>query len=242
MTRRNAICVMVGALLLISVSHVRAATVTEIEPNDTFATAQNVDAFFSLESNPSITSSTTIPHASVHSPTNRNTGTNFDVYSFTVNAANSQGIFDIDGLLDSNGNLLQQNDEDYLIELFNASGIELAQDDDVADNPGGTDPGSGGFFFDPFLTFTFTTPGTYFIRVGRFSGQNIGPPESDNGITELLAGDYYTLHLSVESAVVAVPEPTSLALLSVGMVTFAGGAAVRRRRKKNQANEATACS
>ena len=235
MTRRNVICVMVGALLLTGVSQVRAGVVLEVEPNDTIATAQNVDALFGVESNPNIQDSTSIPHATVRSPSNTNNNpANFDVYSFTVTQSNSLGRFDMDGLVDADGNFLAQTNFDGFLELFNALGTRIAFDDDFSTGTGFTDPGSGPVTTDPFLEFTFTDPGTYFIRAGETQNATTSNP--------ITGGRIYSLNISVENSVVAVPEPTSLALLSVGMVTFAGGAAVRRRRKKNQATEATVCS
>ncbi|MBC8290506.1 MAG: hypothetical protein H8E37_09335 [Planctomycetes bacterium] len=82
----------------------------ETEPNNSRATAQNIDtAGFTLDDSFNVTDPTTIPHVSI-SGTGDDT---FDYFSFTADAA-SRGIFDIDNssfdtelfLYDPSGTLL----------------------------------------------------------------------------------------------------------------------------------------
>ncbi|MEM9274235.1 MAG: filamentous hemagglutinin N-terminal domain-containing protein [Cyanobacteria bacterium P01_F01_bin.143] len=66
--------------------------ITKIEPNNSLDTAQNINNSFSLNNNPDISNSNSIPNVSIAAEGN---GT-FDYYSFDA-TANSLGIFDIDG-------------------------------------------------------------------------------------------------------------------------------------------------
>ncbi|NJN86930.1 MAG: filamentous hemagglutinin N-terminal domain-containing protein, partial [Leptolyngbyaceae cyanobacterium SL_7_1] len=71
-----------------------SGTVSELESNDSIATAQNLDPFFFLNpgvADPNVEASNTIPYVSI-SGTGDNT---FDYYSFSATAG-SGGIFDID--------------------------------------------------------------------------------------------------------------------------------------------------
>jgi hypothetical protein len=134
-----------------------ATTVAEQEPNDTRATAQNIDDKFSLDADANITDSTTVPHASVDGGggTAAETPT-FDYYSFTVTqAGTTSSTFDIDFGYDS-----------YL-RLLDSSGTVLASNDDSAVDPGSTEDSSVGLGMtrDSYLTYTFSTPGTYYIEV-----------------------------------------------------------------------------
>ncbi|HEY9750572.1 MAG TPA: tandem-95 repeat protein, partial [Allocoleopsis sp.] len=144
--------------------------------------AQNLDAGFSVDADPNITNSTTIPHASVIATGDNN----FDYYSFTVTAG-SQGIFDIDLTNPNSTNTL-----DTEIFLFDNRGTLLSTND----NPTSADPGSSSLN-DAYLTYNFATAGRYVIGVAKFDSTNtIGV-----GITgvPLTPNDTYTLNVSIEN-------------------------------------------
>jgi hypothetical protein len=103
----------------------------------------------------------------------------FDYYSFTVDIAGSAAVFDMD---DTNF--------DTELFLYSSSGTLLGSNDDAVADPGTS---SG---VDSRLNFTFASPGTYIIGVGRFASS--GAP---GGITgdRPIAGDQYRLHISLEN-------------------------------------------
>lgn len=129
-----------------------AGTVNETEPNNSVGTAQNIDEFLSLNSNPDVDSST-IPHTSI-SATGDGT---FDYYSVTVQNPGSRGIFDIDN---SAGG---PNGIDTQIYLFDSQGNLLAGSDESsrARGAGGSTSTS-----DSYINYVFQSPGTYVIGVG----------------------------------------------------------------------------
>ena len=113
----------VAAILMITAFSPLAAhggPVAEVEPNDSLASAQNIDAAFTLDFNPIIqdgmgtNTSTLIPHASIIG--GGDPALTPDYFSFTVNDAGLSGVFDVDSgsvfsdtalyLFDSAGNLL----------------------------------------------------------------------------------------------------------------------------------------
>jgi hypothetical protein len=144
-----------------------ATTVAEQEPNDTRATAQNIDDKFSLDAEAIITDSTTVPHASVDGTGNDT----FDYYSFTVPlAGTTSSTFDIDNT--EGGSVFGY---DSYLRLFDSSGTVLAESDDSAVDPGSTDDSGAGFgtTLDSYLTYTFSTPGTYYIEVGAALGRPV---------------------------------------------------------------------
>lgn len=133
-----------------------AFPVDEVEPNDSINQAQSIQSYFSLDSDPSIVSPTTVPHATVYGADD---GTR-DYYSFTANQAgvNTMGTFDIDGA--------SPNFEAYLT-LYDANGNYLRE----AWSSDTVDPGSANSS-DPYLEYTFPRAGTYYIAVSR----DYGPP------------------------------------------------------------------
>jgi hypothetical protein len=138
-----------------------AAAVSEVEPNDSIAGAQAIAATsFDLTENADIADSTTIPHAEVDGKGNDT----FDYYSFTVpQQGTTSSTFDIDST--EGGSMFGY---DSYLRLFDSSSTVLAFSDDSAVDPGSTeDPSSGaGMTRDSYLTYTFSTPGTYYIEVG----------------------------------------------------------------------------
>lgn len=201
--------ILAAAALLLAVTGITAPTgalaqdVNEVEPNNSIGTAQNIDAYFSLASNANIQNSTTIPHVTIHGSAPAP-----DFYSFTVTTANSQGTFDIDNTAVT---------FDSQINIQDTGGNILAFNDD----PATLDPGSTRLE-DSRLTYTFATPGTYYVRVFDLNGS---------------ASGNYDLHVSLQNAS-AVPEPASWAMLIVGFGVI--GAALRARRRSVRAAAALA--
>ena len=101
-----------------------------------------------------------MPHATINATA---AGGSVEYYRIDVTAAGTQAIFDIDG----NGTLA-----DSIIELVNSSGTVLASNDTGTGDA--TLPGHD----DAYLTYTFTAPGTYYIRVGQFIS-NCDRPAAD---------------------------------------------------------------
>ena len=215
---------LIGALLFLVATLPSIAwpsVIGEVEPDNTLATAQNVDGHFSLDASPNIgdgatspsnDTSTTIPHVTI---TGSGNGT-FDYYKFTFPGPGSTfGTIHIDidfpsssfdswvGLWDAAGNLLGHND-DYDFRGGRAGSVV---------NYGGN------MSFDSFMTTFLITPGTYEVGVAQspaspaMGGFTAGSGEIAGTVTS------YTLQVSVEN--VPVPEPaTSLGLLGLGAIAF----------------------
>ncbi|MEQ8971899.1 MAG: filamentous hemagglutinin N-terminal domain-containing protein [Coleofasciculus sp. C1-SOL-03] len=132
----------------------------EVEPNNSINRAQSLDDSFSVAANPDVESSTTVPFVSI---SGTGDGT-FDYYSFTVETAGSQGIFDID-----QGNTGGAGSLDTELFLFNAQGGLLASNDDAAITQGA---GGSSSIRDSYISFTFETPGTYVIGVGKYNSNS----------------------------------------------------------------------
>jgi hypothetical protein len=182
------LALLAAALGVLPVPVAYAGDLAEVEPNDSLATAQNIDGGpWDLNFDPDIgdastNTSTTIPHVSI-----LGTGNNtWDWYEFTVADAGDRGIFDIDygyefGWMDS------------WLELYDSGGGQLAVNDD---SPPDWGQGGSTAVLDSFIDYTFPAPGTYYIRVGRYPGG------------EVLSGATYELQVSVGPAG-GGPPPTS---------------------------------
>jgi len=152
-----------AAMVVVYAGAAWAASVSEVEPNDSRDQAQNIDgSSFSLDSDPNIgdkfvNTSTIIPHATING-TGSGTGENLTVdwYSFTVSQAGDGVILDVDDA---------SFDSDVF--LFDSSGQLLAE---LSDSQ--TDWGQGGSTSDrdSYLEYTFQTPGTYYVAVGSCCG------------------------------------------------------------------------
>ena len=99
--------------------------ISEFEPNNSLASAQNIDSFFSLANDLPISSSTTIPHVSIYGTGN---GT-FDYYSFTVSTPGSRGIFDIDFGITGTGFFSRRGIDTELFLFDNAGNFLVGNDD-----------------------------------------------------------------------------------------------------------------
>ena len=139
---------------------------------------------FDVDANPEITNSTTLPHATINAVAN---GGSLEYYRIDVTVPGSQAIFDIDGP----GTL-----DDSYIELVNSNGQIIASNDTGAGDP--SYPGHD----DAYLTYTFQTAGTYFIRVGQYS-------PTVSGAQPLTAGQSYQLNISLANSATVTTTTTA---------------------------------
>ena len=158
-------------------------TKSQLTNNGTIGTAVNTAGFYDVDANPNITNATTIPHATINATA---FGGAVEYYRVDVTAPGTQAIFDIDGT----GTL-----NDSIIELVNSSGTVLASNDTGPGDPGTT---TGD---DAYITFTFTAAGTYYIRVGQYTGTSVAQP--------LTAGQTYQLNISLQNAAVVTTTVTA---------------------------------
>ncbi len=172
----------------------QATIITEIEPNNGSLTAQNVDGFFSLDSDANIESSTTIPHVSIQA-----TGDgSYDWFNFTVSGSGSHSV-----LLDIDNGM---NDIDTTMWLYNSTLGQITSNDDH----GPLDNGSI-HTFDSWIA-TSLLAGNYYVRIAQFW---------DNPVP---VGADYTLNISVadHSTTAPVPEPATMLLMGTGIAGLIG--------------------
>jgi hypothetical protein len=159
--------------------------VNEAEPNNSVGAAQSIEgSLWSLNPDPNITASDILPHMTIAGSGDDTV----DYYSFFVPAPGSRAIFDVDfGYTDFP--FIDPTSVDTNFFLMDSSGTYLPGTWSTASL---LDQGSTSIF-DPYLEYTFTTPGTYYIAIG-------GP-----GFEFLFADDViptgatYTLHVSMEN-------------------------------------------
>lgn len=194
-----------AAMMVVYAGAALAVPVDEVEQNDTFAGAQNIDAYFSLDADPNIAdytgaenTSTTVPHATINGTGD---GT-YDYYSFTV-PEYVISSFDIDGAYPG---------FDSVLRLYDSNGTLVAANDD---NGSYSEPGSLSYK-DSYLQYPLSA-GTYYIKVGSYW---------DNGID---AGASYQLHVSIPNHPVqevtdnTAPTVTSITPADNGTMTNRAG-------------------
>lgn len=176
------------------------------QANDSIGNAVSLDAAFDHLARDGVLSPTT-PHATVVATTHGGR----EYYAFTV-GANTDVSFDIDGAT-----------FDSTIRIFDASGSELAANDDAQYT------GDEGARTDSFLNFRFVAAGTYYVQVGQWDAN------LDVGFTTVPppAGQSYTLHVTVPGHAVQPTYPLGSELhgdagndilrSSVGSDTLDGG-------------------
>jgi T1SS-143 domain-containing protein len=145
--------------------------------NHGFANAISLDGHFGLGVNPDVQNSETQPYVSIHAVGSGAA----DYYAFTVTEAGSTAVFDIDYGKNQGGSF------DPYLHLWDASGNRISYNDDA-----GTSLGDGGSIhsYDSYLTYTFSTPGTYYVSVGSWPS---GSP--------IPAGGTYQLQVSLTNAI-----------------------------------------
>ncbi len=153
--------------------------VDDREPNDTFATAQDLDpSDWHLSFDPNIgdknaNTSTTIPHVTI-----AGTGDDtVDLFSFTVADAGDRGIFDVDFGRGGDGPI------DSYLRLYDGAETLVAANDDSFTTDGGDGSTSTQ---DSYLEYVFTAPGRHVVEVGQCC------------VTAIPGGGDYLLQVSLE--------------------------------------------
>jgi predicted outer membrane repeat protein len=159
----------------------------ELEPNNSRGEAMRLDdRGWSLDFDPNIANSTTIPHVTI---TGTGDGT-FDYFSFTVSNPNSTAVFDID-----NGSLAAGEEFNTKLFLFDSS------DNLLAENDGGSLDVGSSTKQDARIEHTFVAPGYYTIAVGTFGSSNAGVGRLAGSAPPV--GKRYVLNVSVDQHTLA---------------------------------------
>ncbi len=157
--------------------------------NSTIASAINLDGHFTLGSNPDVANSESTPFVSINAVGNNG----YDYYSFTVTQPNTTVVFDIDYASGAGSSF------DSTLRLYDSVGTNLTYSDDADTSLGGGGSVSG---LDSYLTWTFSTPGTYYVQVGQWSNG----PISGNGS--------YQLQISLPNAIMGGGEGDGIRALT----------------------------
>jgi hypothetical protein len=169
-----------------------AAVVSEEEPNDSIAEAQDIAAAsFDLTANPDIFDSTTVPHATVNGTGETGVDPTNDYYKFTVPAGDPvRVVLDMDH---TTPDFVITGDAEYdpWIELYDSNGAFIDFSDDYGEDPGSPDDETDDGALDSRIVReggNKLAPGTYYVGVGAYDGGSFGL---------VPAGSTYQLHVSV---------------------------------------------
>jgi Bacterial Ig-like domain/Bacterial pre-peptidase C-terminal domain len=198
-----------------------AAAVSEAEPNDSIAAAQEIAATsFDSSANTDIFDSTTVPHATVNGTGETGVDPTHDYYKFTVPAGDPvRVVLDIDHTTPDfviTGDALY----DPWIELYDSSGTFIDLSDDWGEDPGSPEDENDEGSLDSRIVMeggNKLSPGTYYVAVGSYvDGTTMGA---------VPAGATYQLHVSVGNDVTAPDTtidagPADGSLENPGFVTF----------------------
>ena len=110
-------------------------------------------------------------------------GADVDIYEVVVGEAGRRVGFDVDG-----------NASDALLRLFTRAGAELAMNDN---GPGRGEAAS----VDPYLEFTFSAPGTYYVGVSASANRAYNPVTGEGDRPGGTGGGNYTFTLTDRTAV-----------------------------------------
>ena len=179
--------------------------IKDIGTNNSITTAQQLQFSNFYLNNPNqpnrnVEYSTRVPYTSIE-------GTGDDkihVYAIKVNA-DTKAVFDID-LTGNNSSLdIDFTDEKTFpaintkLTLLDSQGKELASNDDSPSGlgAGGSDP-TMTLQQDPYLRYTFTQGGTYYIQVSNFDGKGV-PSSYEDAYGYTNEGTSYNLQISLET-------------------------------------------
>ena len=180
-----------AAMVVVYAGAAWAASVSEVEPNDSIAEAQNIDgSSFSLDSDPNIGNtliniSPFVPHATINGTGNDTV----DYYSFTVAQAGDVGVFDVDGAAVCNEAGCSSGFDSWIELLDGNDNYKLDVNDDSLTEWG---QGGSGATTDSYLQYTFQTPGTYYVAVGSSA-----PVGSSDHLQPVPSGMSYQLQISL---------------------------------------------
>jgi hypothetical protein len=223
---------LIACLALVGIPPTASAdTIFNKEPNDTFATAQVIPPpAFTLDFSPYIgtggggafkNTSETVPHVTILRPGTDETTANFDYFRFHTSIPGTI-VADI-----VSRPLL--TDFDTVLHLFTGSGLWLASNDNkAAVGPGDLPfPAEIGGRLNSKIETGILMPGDYVVAVANAPsfGANGGVITGPNPM--IPAHHSYTLNISAQGA---IPAPSSLTLLVVGMASLMGYAAWRKRK------------
>lgn len=189
---------------------------TDSTPNNSLATATNIDPYFSTGLHPDIGDSQTVPWVAILGQGNDA----YDYYSFA--SLGGTIIADIDYTYNFPMN---PNGFDAEIAIWrdngNGSFTVLGENDDYWD----INAGAGGSVheYDSFIRLNNATAGRYVVGVARYSASASNTGWSGGTIA---ADRKYGLQISVSP----VPEPESYAMFLAGLGIM--GAVIRRRKKQ----------
>jgi hypothetical protein len=213
-----------------------ASVIREVERNNNFNQAQNLEDFFSNDYKRRVENSGVSDWEWV-SIKGRGNGT-YDYYVFEAFAGQDY-IFDIDK------GMSKRHSVDTELGLWALEGMLLHEQDDCYSDNGGaldcsrtwlsSDKGSN-HIFDPMFSWTFETSGLFVVGVGKFytyADEDGFGFDQDGQATQ--RGERYKLNVSrslpFATQSIDIPEPASLAIFALGLIGIGAARSKRRRRR-----------